>query len=493
MRVIVKNRLVPFALVAIALGSAPAARAQSDNPANAGVQFDFSLPGARSLGLGGAFVAVADDATAAWSNPAGLLALTKPEISVEGRFWDFASSSVVSGHAFGSPTGVGFDTISGLHEETFSASTRAPSFISYVYPRSRFALAFYRHQLQKFEADLESDGVFIRTTSQTPVFPGGAVDRAQPYKTHLEIGVVNYGGSAAVRLGAGLSAGMSLVVSSFSQHAQTDLFTYVPFNNFNAAVPPTSFTGVGQYYGPPDFSSGNVFTRTTEEGDDTSLAVSAGLLWRASNGKATLGFAYRQGPSFTYSSRSVFGPGIKAAGGFANQGDVVDTEEIEYNVPDVFSLGVSVRPNDHLLVSAEYDRVQYSRLSENTAEIFGVEEAPFPGEAQKGALIRQSLFFEDANQLRGGTEYAWVTSFGTLAARFGAWYDPDHRMQFAREDLSAAERASIARTDIRYQPGETAIHVTPGFGIAFPRFQIDTAFDASEPTKTFSISTVVRF
>jgi long-chain fatty acid transport protein len=493
MRVIVKNGLVLLLVAGTTLGLAGSARAQSDNPANAGVQFDFSLPGARSLGLGGAFVAVADDATAAWSNPAGLLALTRQEVSVEGRFWDFASSSVVSGHAFGSPTNVGFDTVSGLREETFSASTGAPSFISYVYPTSRFAVAFYRHQLQKFEADLESDGVFIRTTSPTPIFPGGAVDRAQPYKTHLEIGVVDYGGSAAVRLGGGLSAGLSLVVSDFSQRAQTDLFVTVPFNNFNAAVPPTAFTGVGQYYGPPDFSSGNVYTRTTEEGDDTSVAVSAGLLWRASNGKATAGFAYRQGPSFTYSSQSVFGPGIVKAGGFAKEGDVTDTEEIEYNVPNVFSIGVGFRPNDRLLVSAEYDRVQYSRLSENTAEIFGVEEAPFPGEAQKGALIRESLFFEDANQVRGGAEYAWVTSFGTLAGRFGVWYDPDHRMQFDRDNLTAQERASIARTDVRYQPGDDAIHYTPGFGIAFPRFQIDTAFDGSNPTKTFSISTVVRF
>jgi long-subunit fatty acid transport protein len=493
LRVIAKNRLVLFVLITTILGLAASARAQSDNPANAGVQFDFSLPGARSLALGGAFVAVADDATAAWSNPAGLLALTRQEVSFEGRAWEFSSASVVAGHAFGSPTGVGFDTVSGLQEETFSSWTGAPSFISYVYPKSRYAFAFYRHELQKFSADLESDGVFIRTTSQTPVFPGGAVDRAQPYNTQLDISVVDYGGSAAFRLGGGLSAGISLVVSDFSLEAQTDLFTYVPFNNFNAAVPPTSFTGVGQYYGPPNFASSNVFTRTTEEGDDISVAVSTGLLWRASDGKVSAGFAYRQGPSFTYSSESLFGPGIVAAGGFAKEGDVADTEEIDYAVPNVFSVGAAFRPNDNLLLSAEYDFVQYSRLSENTAEIFGVEESPFPGESQKGELIRNSLYIEDANQIRGGAEYAFVTSFGTLAARFGVWYDPDHRMQFDRDNMTPQERASIARTDVRYLPGDDAVHMTPGFGIAYPRFQIDTAFDASEPTKTFSISTVVRF
>lgn len=41
--------------------------------------------GARALGMGGAFIAVADDATAATFNPAGLAQLLKPEISVVGQ------------------------------------------------------------------------------------------------------------------------------------------------------------------------------------------------------------------------------------------------------------------------------------------------------------------------------------------------------------------------------------------------------------------------
>ena len=68
----------------VVLGSLPAL-AQTTSGLNAGSQFDFSLPGARSLSLGGAFVALADDATAVWGNPAGLTILTRPEVSVEGR------------------------------------------------------------------------------------------------------------------------------------------------------------------------------------------------------------------------------------------------------------------------------------------------------------------------------------------------------------------------------------------------------------------------
>jgi len=53
--------------------------------------------GARALGMGGAFIAVADDATAASWNPAGLAQLERPEVSIVGdyqyRHEDFSSST----------------------------------------------------------------------------------------------------------------------------------------------------------------------------------------------------------------------------------------------------------------------------------------------------------------------------------------------------------------------------------------------------------------
>jgi hypothetical protein len=52
--------------------------------------------GARAVGMGGAFIGVADDATAASWNPAGLIQLETPELSVVGayvsRSEDFYSS-----------------------------------------------------------------------------------------------------------------------------------------------------------------------------------------------------------------------------------------------------------------------------------------------------------------------------------------------------------------------------------------------------------------
>src|SRR6184192_4536500 len=63
----------------------PAAAQNTDIESLSGLTFNFGNPGARSLGMGGAFLGLADDASAAEANPAGLTILRKPEISVEIR------------------------------------------------------------------------------------------------------------------------------------------------------------------------------------------------------------------------------------------------------------------------------------------------------------------------------------------------------------------------------------------------------------------------
>jgi hypothetical protein len=96
-------RTSAWTLIALLAAAVPA-RSQGTEDVNAG-QFDFSLPGARSLGMGGSFIALADDATSAYSNPAGLIQLGRPEVSIEYRGWDFEATAIDRGHAFGTPTG----------------------------------------------------------------------------------------------------------------------------------------------------------------------------------------------------------------------------------------------------------------------------------------------------------------------------------------------------------------------------------------------------
>ena len=98
-----------------ALLTAPdAVRAQTNLETNAGVQFNFLTPGAGNLGMGSAFIALAFDATAAYTNPAGLAQVVRPEAWVEARSWRYTHLYTDRGRLVGPHTGVGADDTTGL-------------------------------------------------------------------------------------------------------------------------------------------------------------------------------------------------------------------------------------------------------------------------------------------------------------------------------------------------------------------------------------------
>jgi long-chain fatty acid transport protein len=75
---------ISFVVLATMLAFGASAQ-NADIESLAGLTFNFGNPGARSLGMGGAFLGLADDASAAEANPAGLTILIRPEVSLEMR------------------------------------------------------------------------------------------------------------------------------------------------------------------------------------------------------------------------------------------------------------------------------------------------------------------------------------------------------------------------------------------------------------------------
>ena len=118
-------------------------------------------PGARSTAMGGAFVALADDATAALANPAGLLELSIPEVSFEFR------SRHLNQFVEGEGTWA-------------SATTNGLSFLSFVYPKEKWALAFYLHQSGRWADERSEDiehsveDVAIDTYAASAAFQAGS-------------------------------------------------------------------------------------------------------------------------------------------------------------------------------------------------------------------------------------------------------------------------------------------------------------------------------
>jgi long-chain fatty acid transport protein len=158
-----RGRVAAIVMLGVCCGSPSRADAQST--AQFPVQFNFLTPGARSMAMGGAFVGAADDATAAFTNPAGLAFFGTIQISFEGRFSRFETPFLAGGRISGQPTGVGVDTIPNPVYQVDVDRRVRPSFAAVVIPiGGRSSFTAYRHEVAGIENTFYSRGVFQRAS-----------------------------------------------------------------------------------------------------------------------------------------------------------------------------------------------------------------------------------------------------------------------------------------------------------------------------------------
>src|SRR2546428_10004454 len=146
--------LVMIVLIGMALPARGEAGGLSNTETFGGFQFNFNNPGARALGMGGAFIGVADDATAAVTNPAGLVILQRPELSGEVKFTRFRNNIKAFSN---SPTDAPTATVP---DKDFADSSTAPAFFSFVDPTHRLIVAVFMRELVNFESYFKTNGVF---------------------------------------------------------------------------------------------------------------------------------------------------------------------------------------------------------------------------------------------------------------------------------------------------------------------------------------------
>jgi long-subunit fatty acid transport protein len=430
----------PFALIGLLLLSR-SLHGQTNSEINSGIQFNFSSPGARSLSLGGAFVGLADDATAAYTNPAGLTNLSRPEISVEGRRFQYTSHFLTTGSANESPTCEPnqercIDTIDHRVFTDSKSITNSFSYASLVYPVGNLALAFYWHELANFEAFSQTDGAFFTAGN-------GVRTRFFPVRASVDLRISSFGGSVAYRIGGQFSLGVG--VSRFT-YTQNTILT-----RFNNPQPVRCCHA--------DYSPDNVLGVETATGDDTAVAVNAGFLWKP-NRHFSIGGVYRQGPKFEAQATSI-GP------------NPIDTTA-RFHVPDVFGFGVAVELFNAVTITADYDRVRYSQLTDGIVDTLN---------GQQHAV---GYLLDDRNEGHLGVQ--WAIPFGktVLALRAGTWYDPDHVLRY---DLALPLDQALL-----FSGGKNVWHGSGGIGVAIgEHFQIDAAGDFSSTVNTASVSTVFRF
>lgn len=434
-----KSRVAGLAVVLVLLGRI--ALAQSSDEVNAGLQFNFMNPGAISLGMGGAFIGRADDATAAYANPAGLMNISRAEASLETRAWQYTNFTPVRGHGFGEPTNRGVDTIAGIEEEGTRRSVQGVSFASIVYPADRWSVSFYFHELANFSAAPRSEGIFYND--------GERVVRTFATRSRIDLRVMSIGGAAAFRLTDSLALGIDVSRATLDLSSRTERFLNKGSNEADFA----------------DLRSAQV-----QRGKGAALRLGGGLQWKPLP-YLSLGAVYKRGPSFPVTV-SVLPPLPKGESDCSGR----------FHIPDIYGLGASYQATPYLVFNADANRVTYSRL---TRDFVSFQQS---GNCQSEARATQ-FRVRDATEYHAGARYTFADGvFGfrrPVIVSAGWWRDPPHSL----EHLVADDPQSLLFSTTRSNH-----HYSCGVSLAVNRwYQVSAAVDLSRRQRIVSLSGIFRF
>jgi len=411
------------------------------------MQFDFLPPGARSVGMGTAFVAAADDATSAFTNPAGLARLGRREVGAELRFKRLESPYLSGGRISGNITGVGLDTVPVPTYGNDIDDQLGVTFFSISWPvAAKATVTGYLHQAVTIDNGFLNQGVFQRAT-----FLGETDDRSRefPVGGTRSVDVRSFGGAIGYQLSDRLSVGGGMSVWTFNLDA-----------NF------ARFGIDGNFAGPANPS--RTSATAEQDGDDVAAAFNVGGLFDVLP-YLKIGGSFRRGPSFEFSQRDQL-----PAANF----DL--TRYGKFKVPDVWSAGVEWRPIEPLRILVDYNRVSYSQLMKDFLGFQGIASGR-----------PDQLVLDDGNELHTGFEYVFLKAKLPLAFRGGFWVDPDHVVRYVP---TAAHDETDTLNQATLPGGETQLHYTGGVGLAASSWlEINGAADISDRTKYVTLSTVFRF
>lgn len=430
------KRVLCMAVSAALLGCAGSAFAITDSETNASIPFSFSSPGARSLGMAGAFLGLADDATAAYTNPAGLTQLVQTEISLEARHTSYSTPFIDGGEA---PI-TGFNA-NGLNINEADSSNTNLSYLSVVIPHDRWAFAFYRHELARFETDFTS-------------LNGAIVDefRLFPFRSIADLKIVSFGAAAAFKASDRVSLGLGLSRYDFRFDTATVRIDDVDQGDLSIA------------------------SRQFQNGDDNAYGFNLGARFKLSDA-LSLGATYRKAPRFDYRAVNVLYSDVDG-NPLPSPQVIASFDKVRFDIPDIFGIGLSWRPTDAFVVNFDVDRVLYSQLTDDVNTLFDIQDAA------------NQLKLEDGTEVHLGAEYTFANMSAPFSLRAGMWHDPRHSVGF-RGAVSDAPDAVLATLFAGGRGSEN--HFTFGGGWAFKSFQLDFGADMSDGLDTYSVSGVYRF
>jgi len=454
--------------------------AQSNDEGLAFLQLNFFNPGARSLAMGGAFVGMADDATAALANPAGMTALIRPEFSVEFSATKYkneipwTSGSQLFDLELDLPAASARESNfqNNFGPIDFDNTVSHLSFASFVYPaiKNKFVISGFYNEQTKFERQFQTTGYdrILRSVNGIPCTVDCLFNSFFATDNSLEFKIRNFGASVAVSPSNYLSLGVTLTSSKLEVDSST---TRLDQSNNNVPVNRESLTG-----------------------DDTGFSYAFGALLKPSS-KFSFGFVYTHRPEFDVTSNAAT---LNPDGTVDQQVSINPT----FRVPDNFGFGISVRPSDRFAINFDVNRIKYSQLNDGYYNAFFFADN-FPDSLQNTKIdfSKNDLEVEDGTEFRLGGEYAVSLGSHPFFIRAGYWHEPFHSQISTVEDANQVLIFTIIGgflvqvNEVNADPffsrslKKDYNHVSFGTGIGFGQVTIDWAYDYSKNFKRFILST----
>lgn len=459
------------------------ARAQTDSALLSKVSFNLTNPGGKSIAMGGAFTAIADDATAALVNPAGLGLISSIEFAVSGKRTDETLGLVT---ARSTATGLLTAPYPGIDTTNVDRDARAAAvdFAGVVVPVSRRLVAAltYAENL-RFEGDAGEGGYqYLELRDNRS---GGATRRDFLFQ-YREFGSVSLrnrllGLSLAYRVSERVRVGGGVTLNRPSFELEGD------------ASGPHRITS--RTYLSPSVEEFKTVTMSVDGVSGTKLGYLVGIhVDLLEGGALTLGADYRSSPR--NDGTLVIGGDVPAA--LAGK----TSRPFSFRVPRDAAAGLAAHPMPGLTITAEVQWVAYGDFFDRSLPVVSYAGlvGPFPGFPVTDVLADVSPA-PDVWIPRVGLEYVASAKGARLAFRVGYHREPAHgsTARLAARDASGAPfpitdppySASVASV---FDGGRADDRFTGGLGVTIARaLSIDFGFDVGRASRQLAASLFYRF
>lgn len=337
--------------------------------------------GARALGMGGAFIAVADDATAASWNPGGLMQLETPEISIVGNYFHRIEDISFNNYPdSGGDQGVDMTTI---------------NYLSAAYPFALFGYNMVASLNYQHLYDLTSQWNF--TFNENNAFETFNIGS----EIRQEGGIAALGLAYSIQVTPDVSAGMTFNI--WDDDFANDNWENKVFQWGGGTIDGQQF--VFEYR---DFNEYSL---------DSGFNLNLGVLWNVS-GSLSLGAVFKTPFEADITHEQTSYRSLKFAG--YPEADQLDTneysEDMTLSMPMSYGIGAAYRFSDNLTASFDIYRTEWGDFELEDSK--GKKTSPVSGRNIDDSDV------DATHQVRMGGEYLFIKPKYVIPVRCGIFYDP---------------------------------------------------------------------